>query len=66
MLIIIYKEVYIKALLIFRFYLSLIPSLFIVIRVVNLLMPLFTIYRFFNKKNSLSKVLIININKSIF
>ena len=59
-------EVYIKALLIFRFCLSLVSSLLIIIRVVNLLMPLFTIYRFFDEKNPLDKALIMNIDKSIF
>jgi hypothetical protein len=66
MLIIIYKKVYIKALLIFYFCLSPVLSLFIIIKAVNLLMPLLTIYKFFNKKNPLSKALIVNINKSIF
>jgi hypothetical protein len=66
MLVIVCKEMYTKALLIFCFYLSLVSSLFIVIRTVNLLTPLLTIYRFFNEKNPLGKALIVNTDKSIF
>ena len=66
MFIIIYKEVCTKALLIFHLYLSLVPGLFIVIRIVNLLAPPLIIYGFFNKKDSLSKALVADIDKAIF
>ena len=66
MFIVIYKEVYIKALSIFYLYLSLVLGLFIVTRIVDLLAPPLIIYGFFNKKNSLSKALVIDIDKAIF
>jgi hypothetical protein len=66
MLIVIYKEVYTKALLIFYLYLSLVPGLFIVMRIVDLLAPPLIIYGFFNKKDSLSKALVADMDKAIF
>jgi hypothetical protein len=64
--IVIYKEVYIKALSIFHLYLSLVPGLFIVMRTVDLPAPPLIIYRFFNKKDSLSKALVADMDKAIF
>ena len=66
MFIIIYKEVYIKALLIFHLCLSLVLGLFIVTRIVDLLVPPLIIYGFFNKKDSLNKALVADIDKAIF
>ena len=66
MFIIIYKEVCTKALLIFHLYLSLVPGLFIVTRIIDLPAPPLIICRFFNKKNSLSKALVADIDKAIF
>jgi hypothetical protein len=66
MFIVIYKEVYTKALLIFHLYLSLVPGLFIVTRTVDLLAPPLIIYGFFNKKDSLSKALVTDTDKAIF
>jgi hypothetical protein len=64
--IVICKEVYTKALLIFYLYLSLVPGLFIIIRIVDLPAPPLIIYGFFNKKDSLSKVLVADMDKAIF
>ena len=66
MFIVIYKEVYTKALLIFYLCLSLVLSLFIVTRIVDLPAPPLIICGFFNKKDSLSKALVIDIDKAIF
>jgi hypothetical protein len=66
MFIVVYKEVCTKALSILCFRLSLVPSLFMVTRVVNLLMPLLVFCGLFNKKNPLSKALITDTDKSIF
>jgi hypothetical protein len=66
MFIVIYKEVYTKALSIFYLCLSLVPGLFIVIRIVDLLAPPLIICGFFNKKDSLSKALVTDIDKAIF
>ena len=66
MLIVIYKEVYSKVLSIFSLCLSLVLGLFIVIRIVDLLAPPLIIYGFFNKKDSLSKALVADIDKAIF
>ena len=66
MFIIVYKEVYIKALSIFYFRLSLVPSLFIMTRAVNLLTPLLVFRGLFNKKNPLNKASITDTDKSIF
>ena len=66
MFIVIYKEVYTKALSIFYLCLSLVPGLFIVTRTVDLPAPPLIIYRFFNKKDSLSKASITDTDKAIF
>jgi hypothetical protein len=66
MLIVIYKEVRTKALLIFYLCLSLVLGLFIVTRIVDLPAPSLIIYGFFNKKNSLGKALVTDIDKAIF
>jgi hypothetical protein len=66
MFIVVYKEVYTKALLIFYLCFSLVRGFFIVMSIVNLLTPLLIIYRFLDKKNPLGKALITNTDKSIF
>jgi hypothetical protein len=64
--IVICKEVYTKALLIFYLCLSLVLGLFIIMRIVDLPAPPFIICGFFNKKDSLSKALVVDIDKAIF
>jgi hypothetical protein len=64
--IVIYKEVRTKALSIFYLCLSLVPGLFIVTRTVDLPAPPLIIYGFFNKKDSLSKALVVDTDKAIF
>jgi hypothetical protein len=64
--IVIYKEVRIKALLIFHLCLSLVLGLFIVTRIVDLPAPPLIICGFFNKKDSLSKALVVDMDKAIF
>jgi hypothetical protein len=66
MFIVIYKEVRTKALSIFYLCLSLVPGLFIVRRIVDLLAPPLIICGFFNKKDFLSKALVVDIDKAIF
>jgi hypothetical protein len=66
MFIVICKEVRIKALLIFYLCLSLVPGLFIVTRIVDLPAPPLIICGFFNKKDSLSKALVVDMDKAIF
>jgi hypothetical protein len=66
MFIVICKEVYTKALSIFYLYLSLVLGLFIVIRIVDLSAPPLIICGFFNKKDSLNKALVADIDKAIF
>ena len=66
MFIVICKEVCIKALLIFYLCLSPVPGLFMVTRTVDLPAPPLIICGFFNKKDSLSKALVADMDKAIF
>jgi hypothetical protein len=64
--IVICKEVRTKALSIFHLCLSPVPGLFMVMRIVDLLAPPLIICGFFNKKDSLSKALVVDMDKAIF